>query len=573
MHQQKITKFSNDDGVSQIDGLTSASTLGTVYGVGAVPGETVQLFLDGSSTLLGTATAASDGSWSITSATVLTASTTHKLYAVGSVSSSYQFSNASSPFSVFVDTSATADDIELKAVPTTAAHTDYSWTNSGVSNYNLLADGYFSGLNWTARGRWNDIDNVSGVESSNANNRNGIYTATDNTRFTNSGPVSWSSGYVASNSAAWAGGNAIYPYDQGSFTITNFNYGSIAPRSSGNFYMAVNGSNYYAYDASTTGEQQAFFTEQNLQVDANSTYAIVFWAAPANTTNIPGIRTQVVTGNGVTYGTASLLDDSVPLSTTAGQWVKYSYTFNTGSNTSVTLKMYDTVFGLASSTTSALNGNEFGIDDVQMFKVATASSTGTLNSSVTYPGGGTDASDQLLVPAAISSGNSAIEGGAGDDIFSMSTTTYLSNANTDGFIDGGAGLDTLKLTGAGMTLDVPMMGGTNSKVNLQSVEVLDITGTGNNTLVLSLNDVLHLGAVNAFPTASGAASNVQLKIDGDAGDVVKLMDLVGSTDPGSWVADSASLSLGGQTYKVYNYAALKAQVLIDTDITVNFLGG
>jgi hypothetical protein len=95
--------------------------------------------------------------------------------------------------------------------------------------------------------------------------------------------------------------------------------------------------------------------------------------------------------------------------------------------------------------------------------------------------------------------------------------------------------------------------------------VIDITGTGNNTLKLSLNDVLHLGSVNAFKGVEGAVNSVQMKIDGNVGDTLELKDLVAANDPGAWVQASNYVA-NGNTYKVFNYAPLNAQLLVDADI-------
>jgi hypothetical protein len=48
-------------------------------------------------------------------------------------------------------------------------------------------------------------------------------------------------------------------------------------------------------------------------------------------------------------------------------------------------------------------------------------------------------------------------------------------------IDGGGGIDTLKLEGAGLTLDLTKI----SNRRIQNIEVIDITGSGNNILKLN----------------------------------------------------------------------------------------
>jgi hypothetical protein len=52
-------------------------------------------------------------------------------------------------------------------------------------------------------------------------------------------------------------------------------------------------------------------------------------------------------------------------------------------------------------------------------------------------------------------------------------------------VDGGGGVDTLKLDGAGLTLDLTNI----SNTRIQDIEIIDIRGSGDNTLKLNLNDL------------------------------------------------------------------------------------
>ena len=150
-------------------------------------------------------------------------------------------------------------------------------------------------------------------------------------------------------------------------------------------------------------------------------------------------------------------------------------------------------------------------------------------------------------------------------------------------LDGGSGIDTLALDGAGITLDLTAVahsGGLNpgSSSRLESIERVDLNGSGNNTLLLGLRDVLDIAAMNSFNNATGWADGSydlpaggaaganperrhQLVIDGDAGDVV--------TSSG-WGASVGTVSNGGVTYNVY-HQGLYAQLLIDTVVTQTVL--
>ena len=132
--------------------------------------------------------------------------------------------------------------------------------------------------------------------------------------------------------------------------------------------------------------------------------------------------------------------------------------------------------------------------------------------TVTQPG--TSASETLTGSAAADSmvggrgddtlvgggGADVLIGGAGDDTLRISDRAFQR-------VDGGTGTDTLALTGNGMTLDLTAI----SNLRVQEIERIDLTGTGNNALVVSKLEVLNLSST----------SNT-LRVIGDAGDSVDL---------------------------------------------------
>ncbi len=124
----------------------------------------------------------------------------------------------------------------------------------------------------------------------------------------------------------------------------------------------------------------------------------------------------------------------------------------------------------------------------------------------------------------------------------------------DGDIHTEDGVDVLTLTGSGLVLDLA-----NVEEKLSSIEVFDITGTGNNTLKLSLGDVLELGAEDLFI----ADGHTQLMVKGDASDKVELSDLLpDGEDLGDWVQESGTATVGGVEYDVFYHAGLNAELLV-----------
>ncbi|MFN5179411.1 hypothetical protein, partial [Limnohabitans sp.] len=156
-------------------------------------------------------------------------------------------------------------------------------------------------------------------------------------------------------------------------------------------------------------------------------------------------------------------------------------------------------------------------------------------------------------------GADVLYGGSGDDTIVLNASNvsaFASAASSQSVmrVDGGTGLDTLRLVGSGITLDLT----TITHADLSSTEIIDLTGSGNNTLRLSMRDVLELGRSNAFDVNTSATdTRVQLMITGDSGDAVQLTDLA------NW-STSSTYSYGGRTYNVYNNG--NVQLLIDATI-------
>ena len=99
-------------------------------------------------------------------------------------------------------------------------------------------------------------------------------------------------------------------------------------------------------------------------------------------------------------------------------------------------------------------------------------------------------------------GADVLHGGDGDDRLVVSDASFL-------LVDGGTGLDTLALDGAGLTLD---LANPAAAVKLEGIERIDLAGTGNNTLTISQIAVLGLGEV--------VGGKHVLTVEGNAGDTV-----------------------------------------------------
>ena len=208
-----------------------------------------------------------------------------------------------------------------------------------------------------------------------------------------------------------------------------------------------------------------------------------------------------------------------------------------------------------------------------VFQTANGDAIGTTGAD-TLPG--TSGNNQLVG----GDGNDTLTGNGGADVLygGRGNDTIVGNADNVAKmslsgtsqaiarIDGGSGIDTFQLAGAGILLDLSLVSGPA----LQNVEKIDLTGSGNNTLTLSLADMLQSfddsNVFNSSNTTSGLAAKVtsnQLMVDGDTGDKVVLTDLA------SWTAAGTNVVANGETYVVYNHNTSAQQLLIDQGILVS----
>jgi hypothetical protein len=178
---------------------------------------------------------------------------------------------------------------------------------------------------------------------------------------------------------------------------------------------------------------------------------------------------------------------------------------------------------------------------------------GNFNGAVTRLGGISD--DKLTGTAAAENfvggtgddvmngkgGADAFQGGSGDDVIRV--------ASLDFFVaEGGTGFDTLALDGSNLDLDLTALADSRTR----SIEHLDITGSGNNALSLSIADVLSL-----------SDDSNEVRVSGNAGDSIDIGAGWSAAASGGTNGNGTS-TIGGQTYQIYT--AGQASLLADTDV-------
>jgi hypothetical protein len=153
--------------------------------------------------------------------------------------------------------------------------------------------------------------------------------------------------------------------------------------------------------------------------------------------------------------------------------------------------------------------------------------TGTSGNEIFVAGAG----DDTLIG---NGGMDVFNAGAGNDTITINASNITALAQTGtgnrARVDGGGNIDTLVLDGGGLTLDLTNI----SNIRIQDIEKIDITGSGDNDLILNLNNVLD----------ASTSTNI-LKVLGNSGD---------SVNASGFAKISGDETEGSITYDVYTHS-------------------
>jgi Ca2+-binding RTX toxin-like protein len=145
-------------------------------------------------------------------------------------------------------------------------------------------------------------------------------------------------------------------------------------------------------------------------------------------------------------------------------------------------------------------------------------------------------------------GNDTLDGGGGaDSLLGGDGSDTMVWDLMDTSAHGGLGTDTLRVDGAGVALDLAGRAGTQ----IRDVEAIDLSGSGDNSLMLSLIEVL----------AISSTTNV-LRVEGNAGDSVN------GAGAGAWL-QGTDVVIGANTY--HSFTQGLGTLLVDSEIDGIFL--
>jgi Bacterial Ig-like domain len=164
-------------------------------------------------------------------------------------------------------------------------------------------------------------------------------------------------------------------------------------------------------------------------------------------------------------------------------------------------------------------------------------------------------------------------GGADSDQIGLRDSSGISNLTSaiasQVVMNGGAGIDSLVMTGTALNLDLTLV----QDSALINVEHIDL-GSGN-SLKLALSDVLSLSSANVFNSDTGwsglpsVVSLEQLVIDGNASDTLTVAN--SGAFANQWNTTSiGTVSHGGHSYAIYHSNANTAELLVDQSVQLIF---
>jgi Bacterial Ig-like domain len=316
----------------------------------------------------------------------------------------------------------------------------------------------------------------------------------------------------------------------------------------GSRVTVVMGTSSRAASVSTAGTYSASFA--NSELPADGSFAVRASAVNADgSVGAEATRSVSLDRIAPTVSVAAVTGDNVITFAERSAGVTVTGSAESGSTVVVS-------WGTASRTVSAAGGAySAGFDAASI----PASGVATVSATATDSAGNSASSSVAVVINTIAT---VYRGSNGNDILLLDGSELANLATPGANINGLGGIDTFSFNGAGLSLNLLNVPATA----ISSFERVNLTGSGNNTLTLSVTDVLDFASSNVFNSGAGwnglssSVAQRQLVVDGNAGDAL--------IATGGWTLQPGVVSNGGQAYVVYTSGtgSNAAMLIIDTDI-------
>jgi len=127
---------------------------------------------------------------------------------------------------------------------------------------------------------------------------------------------------------------------------------------------------------------------------------------------------------------------------------------------------------------------------------------------------------------------------------------------------------------SGEAMQLFVVEGSNQQISLadiahriKSVSTIDLTGSGNNTLNINLEDILKMGESALFVDHD----SLQIQVRGNAGDVINLDNLLQGEDYAAWHLEEGTVTSAGVEYQIWRHELSDAELLVERGVTTQLM--
>lgn len=102
---------------------------------------------------------------------------------------------------------------------------------------------------------------------------------------------------------------------------------------------------------------------------------------------------------------------------------------------------------------------------------------------------------------------------------------------------------------------------------IKSVSTIELTGSGDNTLNINLEDILNMGESALFVDHN----SMQIQVRGNAGDVINLDNLMQGENYAAWHLEEGTVTSAGVEYQIWRHELSDAELLVELGVTTQLI--